>query len=170
MIAARKIVRPAYADLPVEVVIGGVRVTRLYPPQDFLERMQTEAWRGSNNNSIVLKAALDGVSILFAGDIMQMAEKELVHLAQHRLASTVLFVPHHGSKSSSSVPFVKAVDPDIAAISAGRNNRFRFPSKTVLKRLEAIDCRIYRTDLDGAIMFSTRGGKLEVETPVKAVD
>lgn len=166
IIEARKTVKPTYADLPVEVAIGGVRVTRLYPVQDFLERSRTDTWRRSNNNSIVLKAALDGVSFLFAGDIMRMAEKELVHLAPNRLASTVLFVPHHGSKSSSSMPFVSAVDPDIAAISAGRNNRFRFPSKTVLKRLETIGCRVYRTDIDGAITFSTRGGKLRVETHV----
>jgi len=170
IIKARQIANPAYPDLPVEIDIGGARVTRLYPPRDFLDRRATETWRRSNNNSLVLRVALDGVSFLFPGDLMQRAESELVRSAGARLASTVLFVPHHGSRTSSSPAFLKAVTPDVAVISAGWRNRFRFPSKTVLRRLETIGSRIYRTDRDGAITFSTRGGKLAVETYIKAVD
>jgi len=167
---ARKTGQPAYKDLPGEVEFGGVRVARLYPPHHFLERRRTETWRRSNNNSLVLRMALESVSFLFSGDIMHMAERELVHLAQNDLASTILFVPHHGSKTSSSAAFLQAVGPKIAAISADYKNRFRLPSKVVLKRLEKIGCRVYRTDRDGALMFATQGGKLEVETYIKTND
>jgi len=163
----QNIAMPAYADLPVEVDIGGARVARLYPPQDFLDRSRTEAWRRTNNNSLVLRVALDEVAFLFAGDIMRPAEGELVRLAGDRLQSSILFVPHHGSRTSSSAVFLKAVTPEVAVISAGWKNRFRFPSKTVLRRLEKIGCRVYRTDSDGAITFSTRGKKLEFETHIK---
>lgn len=170
IVKTHKIAKPAYADLPVESDIGGARVTRLYPPQDFLDRSRTEAWRGTNNNSLVLRVALGEASFLFAGDIMQRAEGELVRLAGDRLRSRILFVPHHGSRTSSSKPFLEAVTPEVAVISAGWKNRFRFPSKAVLRRLEAIGCRVYRTDIDGAVTFSASGGKLEVETHFKAVD
>jgi len=168
IVKTQKIAMSAYADLPVEVYIGGARVTRLYPPQDFKDRSRTETWRVTNNNSLVLRVALGEVAFLFAGDIMRPAEGELVRLAGDRLHSSILFVPHHGSRTSSSAVFLDAVTPEVAVISAGWKNRFRFPSNTVLRRLEKIGCRVYRTDIDGAITFSTRGGKLEVETHVQA--
>jgi len=170
IVKKHKITKPAYADLPAQFNINGARVTRLYPPQDFRNRSRTETWRGTNNNSLVLRVALDEVAFLFAGDIMRPAENELVRLAGDRLPSNVLFVPHHGSRTSSSALFLEAVAPEVAVISAGWKNRFRLPSKTVLSRLEAIGCRVYRTDLDGAITFTTRGGKLAVEAHIKAVD
>jgi competence protein ComEC len=170
IVQARDIEHPAYPNLPVEVHYGGATVTRLYPPPDFHRRVQTETWRRSNNNSIVLRVALDGVAFLFAGDLMRPAETELVRLAGTRLQSSVLFVPHHGSKSSSSAEFIAAVQPAAAVVSAGRGNRYRFPAKVVLGRYHAAGCRVYRTDHHGAITLTTRGGRLEVETYVRTVD
>jgi competence protein ComEC len=60
-------------------------------------------------------------------------------------------VPHHGSKTSSTEPFLDAVRPHFAAISAGFNNTFGHPNAEVLDRLSAQDVRVFRTDRDGAI-------------------
>ncbi len=162
----RNIRHPVYAGLPEKLTIGGVTVSRLYPPGDFLSRKRTESWRTSNNNSVTLKVALDGVAFLFAGDLMQRAEGELVRVAGDRLKSSILFVPHHGSNSSSSPAFLKAVKPALAIISAGKGNRYGFPSKAVLGRYQANGCRVYRTDRQGAITLRTRKGRLEVETTI----
>ena len=167
IVTQRNIRHPVYPDLPETLDIGRVSVSRLYPPGDFIDRKRTEPWRTSNNNSMVLKVALDGVGFLFAGDLMQRAERELTRMAGNGLKSTVLFVPHHGSNSSSAPAFLKTVEPALAIISAGQGNRYGFPSKAVLKRYQASGCRVYRTDRQGAITLSTREGQLEVETVVK---
>ncbi len=166
IVREQSIKHPAYPGLPKTVAIGGATVSRLYPPDDFLTRKRTETWRTSNNNSVVLKVVLDGVGFLFVGDLMQRAENELARMAGERLKSAVLFVPHHGSNSSSCPAFLKAVVPALAIISSGRGNRYGFPSKAVLKRYQAADCRVYRTDRQGAITLRTREGRLEVETTI----
>ncbi|MCP3952721.1 MAG: DNA internalization-related competence protein ComEC/Rec2 [Desulfobacterales bacterium] len=167
IIRERNIKNPVYSSLPKTVAIGGGTVSRLYPPDDFLSRKQAEAWRTTNNNSVVLKVTMDGVGFLFAGDLMQRAENELTRIAGDRLKATVLFVPHHGSNSSSSQVFLNTVEPALAIISVGRGNRYGFPPKVVLKRYRAVGSGVYRTDRQGAITLSTRGGRLEVETTVR---
>ena len=155
---------PDYGDLPRAVNIGGARVSRLYPPDDFLSRGPGAPARNVNDNSLVLRVVQDGVAFLFTGDIMRRAENELVRQAGSRLASSVLLVPHHGSNSSSTAGFLRRVKPDIAVISVGQGNWYGFPHKAVLARLRAIGSRIYRTDRQGAIMLSTQGGRLHIET------
>jgi competence protein ComEC len=162
----RKIRRPIYQALPGVLKIGAVTVSRLYPPKDFQSRKRTETWRNVNNNSVVLRISMDGIGFLFAGDLMRRAETELVAMAGDKLKSAVLFVPHHGSNSSSAAPFLRTVDPALAIVSAGPGNRFGFPHKQVLKRYQAIGCRVYRTDRHGAISLTTRRGRLEIETTV----
>jgi competence protein ComEC len=73
-----------------------------------------------------------------------------------------LKVPHHGSKTSTTEPFLDAVHPAFAAISVGRDNSFGHPSPEVVERLEAAGVRVYRTDRDGAITAVTDGHKLNV--------
>ena len=68
---------------------------------------------------MVVKVSFGDISFLFAGDIMADAEKELVGLGGADLSSDVLLVTHHGSRSSSSQPFLSKVQPDVAVISAG---------------------------------------------------
>lgn len=58
-----------------------------------------------------------------------------------------------GSKSSTTEKFLKAVNPKIALIGVGENNKFGHPSNEILKRLEAVQCKIYRTDIMGEINF-----------------
>ncbi|HEX2660859.1 MAG TPA: competence protein ComEC, partial [Polyangia bacterium] len=67
------------------------------------------------------------------------------------VASDVLKVPHHGSRTSSSTELLDAVHPSVAVISLGWKNRFHFPNPAVLERYRARGVRVLRTDLDGAI-------------------
>ena len=99
---------------------------------------------------------------------MAEAEKELVELAGSSLSSTVMVAPHHGSKTSSSRVFLKAVDPDVVIISSGRNNRFKFPHAGTIKRYEHQGCTIWRTDIRGAIRVSTDGQHLAIKATTDA--
>ena len=101
---------------------------------------------------------------------MAEAEKELVGIAGADLACDVLLVPHHGSRSSSSQPFLSKVRPDVAVISAGWRNRFRFPHPTVLDAYKRSGCRIFHTDRNGAIVIKTDGNRLIVQPFISAVE
>ena len=93
-----------------------------------------------NNNSIVCKLNYGKFSMLFTGDIEKEAEKYIVGavLAPPDLQSTILKIPHHGSKTSSTEEFLNIVKPKIALIGVGENNTFGHPNEGVLERLEAI--------------------------------
>jgi len=69
---------------------------------------------------------------------MKPAEYALIQTSKNKLKSTILIAPHHGSKTSSSFDFLRAVDPVAIIVSSGKNNRFGFPSKEVIDR-----CVIY---------------------------
>jgi competence protein ComEC len=170
IIAQKMIDLPDFQHMPRQQLINGVEFCFLYPPADFLARKASQKWRNTNNNSMVVKVSFGDSSFLFAGDIMADAEKELVGLAGADLSSDVLLVPHHGSQSSSSQPFLSKVQPDVAVISAGWKNRFRFPHATVLDAYDRIGCRIYRTDRNGAIQIHTDGNRLVVRPFISAND
>lgn len=91
-----------------------------------------------NNNSIVLKLNYNNFSMLFTGDIEEIAEKEIVKTYEgtKKLKSAILKVGHHGSKTSSTQEFLNAIKPKIALIGVGENNKFGHPSDSVIERLE----------------------------------
>ena len=149
-------------ELSATKSINGIRFRVLYPPTDFLERKTQDPWRTLNNNSLVLKVSFDRVSFLLPGDIETEAEKEITGLAGNALKSSVLLVPHHGSKTSSSPGLLEYVDPAIAVISAGWKNTFGFPHRNILKRYAGRGCQVFRTDLDGAITITTDGTDVKV--------
>ena len=76
--------------------------------------------------------------------------------------STVVKVPHHGSNSSSSVPFLDNLLPEAAVISCGRYNPYGFPHFEIIRRYEDRGAVIYRTDTDGHIEFLTDGVNYKV--------
>ncbi|MGR9115964.1 MAG: DNA internalization-related competence protein ComEC/Rec2 [Gammaproteobacteria bacterium] len=87
-----------------------------------------------NDNSCVLRVESEFGSLLLTGDIEQQAEAWLVQIHGGQLQSDVLVAPHHGSNTSSTLPFLTAVKPAIALIPAGYKNRFGFPDDEVLRR------------------------------------
>lgn len=107
-----------------------------------------------NNNSLVFKLMYKEISILFTGDIEETAEKAILEKYKNStniLQSTILKVAHHGSKTSTTQDFLNTVKPQIALIGVGENNMFGHPSNEVIKRLENIKTKIYRTDMNGEI-------------------
>jgi competence protein ComEC len=125
-----------------------------------------------NNGSLVVRLRYGSLAVLFSGDIEHEAEREIAaSLAgvadgpTMPAASTVLKVPHHGSATSSTATLLAAVRPRVAVISAGADNRFGFPARTVLERLSAVGAMVWRTDLDGAIRVESDGDRLTVDAP-----
>ncbi len=114
-----------------------------------------------NDTSIVLRLTYKNVSFLFTGDITQNIEKELLN---KNINSTVLQVSHHGSKYSNSANFLRKVNPKYAIISCGINNEYYHPHKVVLDKLEKLNTKIYRTDLDGTIVALSDGNNIEFKT------
>lgn len=109
-----------------------------------------------NNNSLVCKLKYKDFSMLFTGDIEEIAEKEILKLYKDRLKANVLKVAHHGSKTSTSKEFLKAVSPQIALIGVGENNKFGHPHELTLERLNDIGCKIFRTDENGEIVLKRK--------------
>ena len=146
--------------IPYKITKGGdeihaykdVKVQILSPPESFLEGAGSDV----NNNSIVIKMTYGRINLLFCADIEKEAEKMLLESA-YDLNSNVIKVPHHGSKTSSTHKFLKAVNPEIAVISVGARNPFGHPHTDVLSKYKNLGARLYRTDKNGTITITTDG-------------
>lgn len=122
-----------------------------------------------NNNSIVARFNSLDFSILFTGDIEEIAEKRLCELysGTDKLEAFVLKVAHHGSKTSSTEEFLELVKPKIALIGVGKNNNFGHPNIDVIERLENMGSKIYRADNCGEIIIRINREKLQIHTKIK---
>ncbi len=106
-----------------------------------------------NNNSIVAKFVSSNVTMLFTGDIEEIAEKRLCELYRNtnKLQADIIKVAHHGSKTSSTLSFLELVNPQIALIGVGADNNFGHPNEGVLERIKKLGTQIYRTDQTGEV-------------------
>lgn len=123
-----------------------------------------------NNNAIVCKINYKEFSMLFTGDIEEVAENKILEKYKDKLKifnSTVLKVAHHGSKTSSNREFLKYVKPKIALIGVGKDNSFGHPADITLENLENMGCKIYRTDKNGEISLETNGENISVDYFIK---
>ncbi|WP_206951900.1 DNA internalization-related competence protein ComEC/Rec2 [Trinickia acidisoli] len=134
----------------------GVEFEMLWPDPGPLPRQ-------SNEQSCVLKVSAHGVSALLTGDIGAPAERVLVSRASEALRADVLLVAHHGSKTSSTEPFLDSVDPRIAVFQVGYRNRFRHPHPSVWSRFDARGASLARTDRDGAVRVAIENGRPTLE-------
>lgn len=142
---------------------GKVMLTCLHPEKGWNE---TEA----NAYSTVLYMEYGSFTALFTGDLEGQGEKLVLDRLDDFLPDqsiTMLKVAHHGSKNSTDEAFLKAVNPQLALISAGRNNRYGHPHEELLERLTDSGCYIYQTQESGAITVHVRGGKVWVEEYVR---
>ena len=104
-----------------------------------------------------------GVRILLTGDIEARSEMRLLQASPEAVRSQVLVVPHHGSRTSSTAPFITAVAPEFALFAVGYRNRFGHPRADVLGRYVAAGAEIVRTDRDGAASVLVDGSGIHVE-------
>lgn len=111
---------------------------------------QWQMARDSNQQSCVLQIEANGERILLTGDIDQAAEQAWL-ASEQRTPSHWLLLPHHGSRSSSSEPFLRGVASHAALISRSLHNAFGHPHPSVIERLETLDIQAYDTALHGAI-------------------
>lgn len=120
---------------------------------DFTTYQASLTDRDDNNRSCVLRIQSRTGSVLLTGDIEAQAEQALIdaHSDGSALKSDVLYVPHHGSKTSSSPPFLAAVQPEVAVISAGKFNPFGHPHPSVLQRYQQRQIPVFTTADQGAI-------------------
>ncbi len=134
----------------------GARLEILFPNRDVTN------WE-TNDASIVAKLIYGDESFLLTGDSPKYAEYLLLALDPSDLKSSVLKVGHHGSQTSTSLPYATAVNPEYAIISAGLNNRYGHPHKDVLDILNQVGAKILSTIDLGTIEFETDGQTLEVK-------
>ena len=131
--------------------LGEIECTALAP---------VEVIKGNiNSMSIILKVEYKNVSFLLTGDAEKDEEKTVLDSGVD-LSSDILCVGHHGSRTASSASFLKAVDPDIAVISCGKDNQYGHPHKETTQRLDKLGIKYYQTDQESTIIFSTDGEKI----------
>ncbi len=138
----------------------GASIWIFYPLNPSHKTGQADPSDNENNHSVVVKICFGNRSFLFTGDIERPVEEKLLQFGA-LLKSDVLKVPHHGSKTSSTLEFLQTVHPHYAVISVGAHNRFHQPSEEVLQRLKQLNIQTFRTDKEGAIVFCTDGKQLK---------
>ncbi len=132
---------------------GGAVIDILFPDRD------VSTW-SSNDGSVVAKLTFGKTSVMLTGDATALTEKIILgENSPARLHSTILKVGHHGSRTSTSPLFVKAVAPAYAMISDGKDNKYGHPHKETLDTLAQFGSKIFRTDLLGTIIMKSDGKK-----------
>jgi competence protein ComEC len=153
------------AGVPVERIgagdvlrFGEVSAQVLWPPP------RNDFTAGSrNNDSVVLRVGYGEKTFLFTGDVEKEAEHEMVS-AGVDLAAQIVKVAHHGSRTSSTEPFVAAAKPAMAIVSVGRTSIFGHPNKEVVERWRAVGAQVLTTGESGTISVVTDGRQLKLST------
>jgi len=132
----------------------GIKIDVLHPPSHLLEGTSDDV----DNNSLTLRLNWNEISFLFTADLGKEAEWHLI-AQRANLRSTVLKVGHHGSLTSTSEQFLAAVDPEVAVICVGTDNRFALPRTEVVDRLVTRlgNDRVFLTSTNGTVEFITDG-------------
>ncbi len=132
---------------------GGAIIDILFPDRD------VSSW-STNDGSIVARLSYGKISVMLAGDAPIKTEKIILEEnSPTQLNSVILKVGHHGSRTSTSRAFVKAVSPFYAVISDGKNNKYGHPHKETLDTLSSFGVKIFRTDILGNIIMKSNGIK-----------
>ena len=142
-----------------------VRFDMLHPTADSYDNPK---WQ-PNARSCMLKITAGQHAILLPGDIESAQEAALVATHGESLRADVLLAPHHGSGTSSTLPFLRAVDPQIALFQVGYRNRYRHPKQEIINRYGALGIDRLRSDESGAISLrfgpTIEAGEYRVERP-----
>src|SRR4029078_2875819 len=142
--------------------LGGVELRVHHPPPEDWQRQKVR-----NDDSLVLELRFGQVSMLLTGDIGRDVEASLLPTLD-LLPIVILKSPHHGSGTSSSDEFIRAIKPRVVLISCGRGNPYGHPVQEVIDRYKSAGARVLRTDLSGQIELATDGQAVFVETFLNA--
>lgn len=155
--AKEKDIRVLYADAGWGVRFPcGITISCLHPSQGYL-------YESNNDYSAVYRVTYKEFSILMTGDVEKKGEQEMIK--ENQLNKTmVLKTAHHGSLSSSDKAFLENVQPQIAIISCGVNNRYKHPSGETVKRLKECGAKVYITAKTGQIKIVVKDKGVEVQT------
>ena len=150
--------------LPVQFLSAGDIVSCFEPLQiqvlsPFRFMLKKNSGFDVNETSQVLRLIYGHHHFLFCGDMEKQTENVLL-LYDSFLRAEILKSPHHGSKTSSTLPFLQKVHPNWTVISVGKWNRFHHPSRSVLRRLKQESIKYIRTDENGAVIFTSDGNRL----------
>lgn len=107
-----------------------------------------------NESAIVSLLSTESMKVILTGDIGASVEKYLIDKYGEKLKSQIMKVGHHGSKNSSSEEFVRVVNPDVAVIQSGKNNKYGHPAEEIISRLEDNNTEIFRNDQLGTICIT----------------
>ena len=144
---------------------GGVSFKVLSPPKEVVEKgSKSTDNHDPNNESVVGKLIFGNFSMMFTGDAEQQAEKVMVDNFAGDLRSTLLKAGHHGSKTSSSAAFLRAVQPEGVLISCGAGNDYGHPHKQTMKKYQSLKLKIYETDLNGTIVVTSDGKSYKIKS------
>ena len=126
---------------------GGVIIDILFPDRD------VSSW-STNDGSIVARLTYGDTKIMLTGDASVKTEKIILEEnSQEQLKSNILKVGHHGSRTSTSLEFLKVINPSYAFISDGKDNKYGHPHKEILDELNQFGAKVLRTDLLGTIIM-----------------
>lgn len=145
----------AYCRAGQSFVFDDVAFEFLYPNQ--IDK------KNSNNNSCVLQIKTGSYSALITGDIEKEAEGWLIENRPDTLQNAILIAPHHGSKTSSTLPFVQKIKAQYVVFATGYLNRFQFPREEVVQRYASRGATIYDTAKTGAVMFRMSSAGIVVD-------
>lgn len=135
------------ADPGKDLAMGdGLTLDILWPPPALFGKAMKEV----NNSSIALRALFGPHTVLFTGDMEESEEWEILASGAD-VRADVIKVPHHGSRTSSSTGFLLEVQPSLAVISVGRDNRYGHPHKDVLARYASLGIPVRTTAQEGRI-------------------
>ncbi len=120
-------------------------------------KMPEDQQRSLNNTSVVVKLVYGNNSAVFVGDAENESESKMCRRYGDFLASDILKVGHHGSRTSSSGVFLDRVKPAVTLVSVGTKNKFGHPSQETLARLVRFGSQVHRTDKEGALVYESDG-------------
>lgn len=133
---------------------GGVKFKVFSPTENMLKTSDD-----LNNNSIVGQLQYNKFTMMFTGDVESKAEGNIVKTYGDQIQSLVLKSPHHGSRTSSSDAFLKALKAKDVLISVGKDNDYGHPHKQALDRYKKNNMKVYRTDEMGTITIKSDGSE-----------
>ncbi|WP_268627055.1 ComEC/Rec2 family competence protein [Paenibacillus alvei] len=142
------------AKAGVDLPLDGVQTEFLAPVGDYGKDLN--AW------SAVLKVTYKNTSYLFSGDAERKSETDMVNSGAN-LKADVYKVGHHGSDTSTSAEFLKAIHPTYAVISVGKDNKYNHPKDVIMKRLKKANVKVFRTDKEGTVISISDGKSITFE-------